>query len=233
MPPAPNHIEVRGLARRFGQRWAVAGVHFDVKAGSGLMVTGANGSGKTTLLRVLSTALRPQAGTVQIGGRDLWTERVTIREEVALVSHATRLYEDLSAADNLKAWARLGGFTVNVEAALAETVLEPRPEPVRTYSAGMRRRLALALALSKQPRIVLLDEPFAALDPAGREMVARVIQALKAQSVTLVIATHLPDLTRQHCEWAIHLDQGRLQWAGVPSEAPALDMAEALGGGAI
>lgn len=232
MPPAPNHIEVRGLARRFGNRWAVAGVQFDVAAGSGLMVTGANGSGKTTLLRVLSTALRPNAGTVQVGGRDVWSNRAAIRQEIALVSHATRLYEDLSAADNLRAWASLGGFSVDIDAALRETGLDPRPEPIRTYSAGMRRRLALALALSKRPRVVLLDEPFAALDPGGREMVASVVRRLKAESVTLVIATHLPDLTRPHCDRAIHLEQGRIRWAGVAADSPALDPVDALDGGA-
>ncbi len=224
MVAAGNDIAVRGLARRLGQRWAVAGVDFRLPAGGALMLTGANGSGKTTLLRILSTALRPHRGTVAIGGADAWSERQPFRGQIALFSHATRLYEDLSAADNLRVWARLGGYAVDVDAALEEVGLVRREESVRAYSAGMRRRLALAVALLKRPRIALFDEPFTALDPAGRDMVGKTIETLRQSGATVIIATHMPRLTQRYCDQAIHLDQGRIAWSGNPSAAPAVEM---------
>lgn len=226
-------VSVRGLYRRFGNRWVLSGVDLDVVRGQGLMLTGANGSGKTTLLRCLATALRPHHGTVQIFGEDPFASRFSARERIALFSHATRLYEDLSARDNLAVWASFFGdgkrrTQVHNDALLVRVGLDPtREEPVRSYSAGMRRRTALALVLLKQPTLLLLDEPFAALDPDGRAMVSSVIDELTAQGVTRILATHLPQIAGRHCDVAMHLHDGKVSWMGSPSEAPAIDPADA------
>lgn len=212
------------LCRRFGRRWAVAEVDLDLPRGQALMITGVNGSGKTTLLRVLATALKPHQGELRILGVNPWSAPSASRAKISLVSHATRLYEDLSAWDNLRVWAGLGGLQVDIGAALRDVGLDPtRPEPVRAYSAGMRRRVALALALIKKPDVVFLDEPFAALDPHGRDMVSRVIRDLRARGCTIAIATHLPAISGPHCDSAIHLDAGQIVWRGLPKDAPAGD----------
>lgn len=215
-----HDLHLDELSRRFGRRWAVARVSVDIPAGSGFAITGGNGSGKTTLLRCLSTALHPHYGHATLGGLDMWQQRDLVRPQVALLSHATRLYDDLSGAENLDVWARLGGFEVDVAAAMARVGLDwSRPEPVRAYSAGMRRRLALARALLKNPKLVLLDEPFASLDPEGREMVRSVIRDLRDVGTTVIVATHLPASAQQVCDRAIRLEAGQIVWRGPTAEA--------------
>lgn len=201
---------VDDLSRRFGQRWAVARASFSLPRGEALMLTGNNGSGKTTLLRCLSTALKPHVGTARWGGVDLWEQRAACRPKVSLYSHASALYEDLSGPENLRTWARLGGYEPRVEQRLAEVGLELRPEPVRTYSAGMKRRLALARALLKEPELLLLDEPFAALDPDGRTLVLDLASRRRAAGTTLILATHIPEEAAKLCDRRIHLESGQI-----------------------
>lgn len=182
---------------------------FTVERGDALMLTGANGSGKTTLLRCLATALKPDHGRATWEGVDLWTDRAACRPKLSLYSHASALWEDLSGPENLRIWAQLGGYAPNIEARLDEVGLELRHEPVRTYSAGMRRRLALARSLLKEPELLLLDEPFAALDPDGRALVVDIANKRRASGTTLIIATHLPDEAAAVCDKRIHLEAGR------------------------
>ena len=218
-PPA---VTIRGLARRWGPRWVLAGVDLDVPGGSACMLTGANGSGKTTLLRCIATALRPHAGTLTVLDHAAWADRERVRPKIGLLSHELRVYDDLSARDNLAVWANVGGLTVDVPAWLERVRLPDRPDPVRTYSAGMRRRVALALVWMKQPELWLLDEPFAALDPEGRRLVGDLVTAERARGATVIIATHHPATTAPSCDVAAHLEGGRVVWTGHPSDAPAI-----------
>lgn len=198
------------LARRFGGRWAVARVHLRVPRGGACMVTGPNGSGKTTLLRCVATALRPHHGTIRLGGVDVWRARVALRARIALLSHATRLYEDLDAGANLRTWARLGGTRCDVPALLERVGLPiDRHDPVRTFSAGMRRRLALARVLLKRPDLLLLDEPFTALDPQGRALLVACVRELQDRGTTVLVATHQPDAASAICSQRLHMEAGR------------------------
>lgn len=221
-------LHVRGLARRFGPRWVLKRVSVEVPSGTSLMLLGANGSGKTTLLRCLATALRPHEGGATLGGRDLWADRGELRERIVLYSHASALYEDLTARENLLVWARMGGHAVDVDALLERVGITTATHgdlanrPVRAFSAGMRRRVALARALLKKPWLALFDEPFTALDPDGRTMMADVIRELRASGCTLVLSTHLPHIAAPLCDTAIRLDGGAVTWRGHPSHAPAL-----------
>ena len=213
-PPTPREphdgLRVVDLARRFGDRWAVARVDLHVARGAGCMVTGANGSGKTTLLRCVATALRPHHGRILFGGRDVWTERAAVRPQIALLSHATRLYEDLDARGNLLLWARLGGIRVDAADLLTRVGLPPgRRDAVRTFSAGMRRRLALARVLLKRPDLLLLDEPFTALDPAGRALLIERVSELRDAGTTVLVATHVPDISAALCDHRVHMEDGR------------------------
>ncbi len=217
-------LVARGVSRRFGARWALAGVDVDVPRGGGLMIVGANGCGKTTLLRCLATALPIHVGQVSYGGVDLWTHRRALRSQIALLTHATRLYTDLDAHDNLRVWARLAGVEVDVRTALERVGLPvDRKDPIRTFSAGMKRRLALARSLLGEPELVLFDEPFAALDPAGRDLVMERVLELRRGGATFVMATHMPSTAAAVCEQAIVLDSGRVKWRG-----PAVDAAGAM-----
>lgn len=187
------------------------------------MLVGPNGSGKTTLLRCLATAIKPHDGAASFEGRDLWTDRHALRESIALLSHATALYDDLSARENLVVWARMGGMKPDVDALLARVGLpDTGARPARAFSAGMRRRLALARALLKSPRLVLFDEPFTALDPEGRAMLGGVLRDIRATGATLVLSTHHPEIAGEFCDTAARLEDGRIVWRGLPADAPVV-----------
>lgn len=216
-----SSIRLHEIARRFGRRWAVAGVSLEVAPGESWLVVGANGSGKTTLLRCLATALKPHRGSITVDGLDLWEHRRALRPRIAYLSHALQLWDDLSPMDNLRAWARLGGHEADPATLLRRVGLDPaRTDPVRALSAGMKRRVALARLLLKQPSLVLLDEPFSALDPQGRDVVVDVVDELRTRGATLVLVSHLPDFAQRCTTHALALAGGRVVWTGAPSDAP-------------
>ncbi|HKQ60556.1 MAG TPA: ABC transporter ATP-binding protein [Candidatus Polarisedimenticolaceae bacterium] len=187
-------IEARGLARRFGAVAALESVDLRVEPGESLALFGANGAGKTTLLRILGLVLRPSAGSLRVGGLDPRRQQQQVLASIGLVSHATWLYEDLTARQNLEFFAALYGVpapTARAAELLELVELTPRrDDPVRTFSRGMQQRLALARGLVHAPRLVLLDEPFSGLDPHASDVLCRTLAGLRRQGCTLVFATH-------------------------------------------
>lgn len=204
-------LQLHDVSKRYGARWALVHLSLTVRRGTALLLTGHNGSGKTTLLRVMSTAVRPSSGKVQVLGIDASLEPERVRSEVGLLSHANFVYEDLSALENLEMLARLLGAPQSAAAQAVERLgLSPKDDrPIRTYSAGMRRRLALARLFLKQPPVALLDEPFVELDPTGVSELEARIRELRAAGTTLVLATHHIEQGLQLCTDRLHLEQGR------------------------
>jgi heme exporter protein A len=207
-------FELSDVSLRYGYRWALARLTFRLDAGTSLLLTGHNGSGKTTLLKVLSTAISPTVGRVQVLGYDTRQDKEEIRARVSLLSHASYAYEDLTAEQNLVLLGRLLGHVDPVASAaeqLARVGLTARAHhPVRQFSAGMRKRLAIARVLLKKPRLALLDEPFGELDPAGIELMESIMGELKAAGTTLVLATHLIEQGERLCDARLHLENGRM-----------------------
>jgi heme exporter protein A len=214
-------LEIDDVSRRYGRRWALVHVSVRIEAGEGWMLLGHNGSGKSTLIRCLATAQRVHEGRIRFDGLDLWDNRARLRGKIAILGHQPHLYDDLSASENLSVWAQLGGFQADVRGLLEQVGLDPnRRDPVRTFSAGMRRRVAIARMLLKKPELVLLDEPFTALDPGGREWLIGVIRSLRADGATLVMATHLPQVASAVAEHAVILDTGKVVYRGAVSGLP-------------
>ena len=216
-------IEVEHLARRYGARWALADVSFRVAAGTVMMVGGRNGAGKSTLFRVLATAIRPDGGKARIAGFDVVRDREDVRRLTAVLSHQTYLYDSLTARENLHLVADHLGVQRNGVGALLEQVdLGARgDDAVSTFSAGMRKRLSFARVLLQQPRVVLLDEPYGALDPQGFDLVDQVIATLKATGATIVMATHQWERSASVSDTAMILESGKVEWIGAAKELPA------------
>ena len=213
-------VTTEGVSRRYGRRWALIDVTLDVPRGSVAVVAGRNGSGKSTLLRVLATAIRPNLGRAAIEGFDVVEARDDARHAVALLGHASYLYDSLTARENLVIVARfLGRSTSDVVDALREVGLEPRADDVvSTFSAGMRKRLSFARVLLQRPRVVLLDEPYGQLDPPGFAMVDDFVTRFRRDGATVVMATHQLARGASLGDIAFTLAEGRLQWQGSAAE---------------
>jgi heme exporter protein A len=183
-------IALDAVERRFGERVALRDVSVRVEEGQTLVVLGPNGAGKTTLLRVLAGLLRPHAGTASVLGARLPDESWKLRGNVGLVAHEPLLYRDLTPRENLRFHARLH----RVSAERVDTVLdavgmrERADDPLAELSRGMVQRIAAARAVLHDPPLLLLDEPWAGLDPAAIELLEPVIG--RASGRTRVVVTH-------------------------------------------
>jgi heme exporter protein A len=176
-------IAARGLAKRFGERRVFAGLDLDLPRSGFLLVTGANGSGKTTLLRILARLAAPSAGELELPPR----------ESIGYLGHAPMVYRELTALENLTLFGRL--YHVPERGERVGMLLErfglwnARHERVSTYSRGMQQRLALCRVLLHEPSLLVLDEPYNALDAAGAELLDGVL----AEDRTWIVATHDPE----------------------------------------
>lgn len=187
-------IEVRGLVKSFGPRTALAGVDVSIAAGEFVALMGPNGAGKTTLLRILATLLLPTAGTVHVAGMDLAQSGPQVRRWIGFLSHHTLLYEDLTAEQNLRFYARmydLDDGPTRVQDALERVGLATRRHDlVRTLSRGMQQRLTLARAVLHRPRVFLLDEPYAGLDPLAAQALTDLLNELAGEGRTILLTSH-------------------------------------------
>ena len=185
-------VDLRGVTRLFGAAPALVRVDLSIERGEAVVLRGPNGSGKSTLLRIVATALSPTYGGGSVLGFDLATGREEIRRRSELLTHRTRLYEELSARENLELFADLLGISrVRVGEALERVALaDVADERVRTFSAGMRQKVAVARAIVRDPELLLLDEPTTGLDTAARQAVDDMMLRASREGRTLVIATH-------------------------------------------
>jgi len=219
---SPIAIRVRDVSKRYGRRWALARLSVEIPSGSAVLLTGENGAGKTTFLRILGTAMRPTYGALELFGEPTETALDAVRPRLSLMTHQSYLYEDLSAHENLAMVARLSGRGTEHErqAAIERVGLAPHAHrPVRTYSAGMKRRLCLARMIVRQPDLILLDEPFGQLDPMGVTLMEDVIREQHRAGRTLVIATHDIDRGLALCDLHLELTGGRAKRPPFPIAA--------------
>ena len=186
-------LQARGLSRSFGRVRVLRGIDVSLRAGEALAVAGPNGAGKTTLLRLLAGLMRPSGGTIEVLGRPL-REGPAARRALGLVSHHSLLYDDLTLTENLTFAARLYGVPHPRDAALAALdgagLARRADESPRRLSRGLAQRAAIARAMIHRPRVLLLDEPFTALDAASAGRLRAELRARLAEGMGLVIVTH-------------------------------------------
>ena len=216
-------ISLNGVTRVFGSQPAIVGVRLVVGRGEVVLLRGANGAGKSTLLRVLATALSPTYGGGAVLGFDLVRERDEIRRRTELLTHRTRLYEELTAAENLRFTCALHGIDPGLVPAALERVglAGTADERVGGFSQGMRQRLAIARTMLRQAELLLLDEPYAGLDGHAREVVDEAVLGARDTGRTVVLATH--EATRAGLATrTVLIEAGRLRPHPVPQTRSAV-----------
>jgi len=210
-------VRCTGLTKRFLGRAAVDAVTLEVATGELVRVEGANGAGKTTLLRLLAGVTRPSAGSAAIHGWDLVSDALDARERLTYQPAQDALHDDLTPDENLRfalAWQERKGDAVAVARALAEVGFPAgRQRPCRRYSTGQRKRVALARTLLLAADVLLLDEPHAHLDDAGRALVSRLLRRWQGEGRAVIYA--VPAGTDEPADRVLALDAGRLAAATV------------------
>jgi len=210
---------------------ALAGADLEVESGEIVLLTGANGAGKTTLLRLCAGLLPLRSGHAEVLGVDLAVDRRAIRRALALVGHETFCYDDLTVRENLHFATRAAGHSVAEADAALERLALTRSAGVThgRLSQGQRRRVSLAIALARDPRLLLLDEPHAGLDEQGRLVLDEVVRAAPGEGRTVLLASHELDLTRKLSTREVRLAAGQIRVApaAAPAAATVRDRAEA------
>ncbi|WP_345963806.1 ATP-binding cassette domain-containing protein [Streptomyces sp. BRB040] len=215
-----------GLEKRFGTVRALRGLDLAVAEGTVCGLLGPNGAGKTTAVRLLTTLLRPDAGSARIAGHDLVREAAAVRRLIGVTGQYASVDGDLTGRQNLRLFARL--HRVRDAAARADELLErfgladAADRPATTLSGGMRRRLDLAASLVRRPEVLFLDEPTTGLDPASRNRIWEAVRALKEEGTTVLLTTqYLEEADRLADDIAL-MDRGRVAHTGSPAELKAL-----------
>ena len=214
-------IDVRGLTKRYDGRAVVDGVDLQVAAGRICGFLGPNGSGKTTTIRMLCGLLTPDAGSGQCLGLDLVREALAIRREVGYMTQRFGLYEDLSIRENLDFIGRLFELPRRREAVdrtLERLGLAARQKQLAgSLSGGWKQRLALAACLMHEPRLLLLDEPTAGVDPKARRDFWDQIHELAAEGITVLVSTHYMD-EAERCHELVYIAYGKVLARGTEAE---------------
>jgi heme exporter protein A len=207
---SPAGIRFENIEKRYGGLYALRRVSLEIAAGECVVLAGRNGSGKTTLLRIAAGLVRPSSGSVTF--LDSGKGPMQGAPKVGFVGHATMVYDELTAEENLVLFARLLGIAEPADRAgilLAEVGLDDRRSSlVRTFSRGMRQRMAIARALLNQPEVLLLDEPATGLDPQGVSWLAETLRRMRDAGHTIVMSLHGESEISSLATRAVRLEAG-------------------------
>jgi ABC-2 type transport system ATP-binding protein len=219
-------IRVQALEKSFKDLQVLRGVDFDVARGSIFALLGSNGAGKTTVVKILSTLLKADAGTASVNGFDVATQAADVRESISLTGQFAAVDEILSGRENLVLVAQLRHL--KDPGTIADDLLEhfaltdAAARKVLTYSAGMRRRLDIAMSLIGNPQIIFLDEPTTGLDPQARIEVWQVVKELAEHGTTVLLTTQYLNEAEQLADRIAILHEGRIIVNGTLTELKQL-----------
>ena len=213
-------IEAWGLAKRYGQRLALAGLDLHAGPGDVLGLIGPNGAGKTTTIRILATLLSPDAGRAVVAGCDVVADAARLRRVIGFMPERFGLYDELTIEQYLGVFARVYGFPAAKRGALVDGVLEltdltnKRHDRCEGLSKGVRQRVFLAKTLLHDPSVLLLDEPASGLDPQARIDLRALLNVLRDQGKTILIASHILSELERMCSGVAVIEGGRVRFSG-------------------
>ena len=223
--PAPA-IHVRGLEKSYPKLRVLRGVDFDVVRGSIFALLGSNGAGKTTVVKILSTLLKPDAGTVTVDGFDVAAQPASVRESISLTGQFAAVDEILTGRENLVLMARLrhlrGPGKIADDLLERFSLTDAAARKASTYSGGMRRRLDIAMSLIGNPPVIFLDEPTTGLDPQSRVEVWNSVRQLAGQGITVLLTTQNLDEAEHLADRIAILHEGRIIANGTLAELKLL-----------
>lgn len=221
MPPI---LEVKDLAKNYGDFAAVKGISFTIEDGEIFSLLGPNGAGKTTSISMLSTLYTPTSGDASIGGRSVTKDPMAVRQLIGVVPQELALYEELSARENLRFWGQmynLGGKALNtrVDEILEQIGLtEKANERVKNYSGGMKRRVNIGVGLLHKPRLLFMDEPTVGIDPQSRRAILDTVKELNHQGMSVLYTTHYMEEAAELSNRVGIMDHGELIALGTQKE---------------
>ncbi|WP_273652073.1 ABC transporter ATP-binding protein [Cellulomonas fimi] len=219
-PPTFPALALRGLWRRFGEKVAVAGVDLDVPAGSFYGLVGPNGAGKTTTLSMATGLLHPDAGTVLVHGQDLWASPLQVKAMLGVLPDGVKLFDRLTGEQLITYAGLLHGLDRDTTAERTRDLLaamdltKDAGTLVVDYSAGMTKKVALACALVHVPRLLVLDEPFEAVDPVSAANIRDILASYVRSGGTVIVSSHVMDLVQRMCDHVAIIANGHVLAAG-------------------
>ncbi|KZE99293.1 MAG: daunorubicin/doxorubicin resistance ABC transporter ATP-binding protein DrrA [Rhodococcus sp. (in: high G+C Gram-positive bacteria)] len=220
-------VLVEDVHKSFDDVHALRGISFAAPRGTVLGILGPNGAGKTTMVKVLATLLKPDSGRAMVAGHDVATNAPAVRRSIMMTGQYAALDDTLSGRENIELFGRLMGLDKKASKARAHALLEEfdladtGKRPVRGYSGGMRRRIDIACGLVVRPQVVFLDEPTTGLDPRSRQGVWSLVQALKAQGITVLLTTQYLEEADVLSDNIIVIDKGTVIAEGTSDELKA------------
>lgn len=218
-----NAIVVENLTKKFGDFTAVDNISFSIPKGSIFGFLGPNGSGKSTTIRMLCGVLHPTSGKAYIMGKDVSKETESVRQSLGYMSQKFSLYEDLTVDENLDFYAGVYGLPKNVakdrkkELIMMANLTGKEKSLAGTLSGGWKQRLALGCALIHKPKLLILDEPTAGVDPVSRRVFWEIIHALSGQGITILVTTHYMD-EAESCDTVGFIMNGKLMNIAPPQQ---------------
>lgn len=209
-------LELRDLSKKYAGKFALKGLNLKVPSGQLCILLGPNGAGKSTLLRILCTLTRPSAGDALINSHSITEEPIDVRRSIGAVLHEMLLYEDLTAAENLRFYSRLYGVPSEekrIDDMLARlNLLHRKNDRVGDFSRGMKQRMSIARALISGPKVLLLDEPFTGLDVKSKDQVSSMLTEAVAGGATILMTAHDPDMAHDLGHRLLVLVDGKLKY---------------------
>ena len=215
----PAAIEVRGLAKTYGEVHAVAGIDFSVRDGEVFAFLGPNGAGKTTTVEILEGLRKRTSGEVRVLGLDPWTEGTELHRMTGVIPQDFRFFDKIHPKEAIEYYGVLFGAHPDADAILKRVGLSEKADArYDTLSGGQKQKLGLALALTNDPKVCFLDEPTTGLDPQARRSIWEVIRELRNEGRTVFLTTHYLEEAELLANQVAIIDHGRIIASGTPAE---------------